>query len=100
MIKRIGIWTTSGIVIGFALTLWLGPKMVTWWFTPPGNTGAFTCQPQIQEATSYLVRGQLVVALTLGLLGAIGAALRGKKVAPVAKTEAPKKPEPPSTEVK
>lgn len=87
MMRRIGIWSTAGIIIGFGLSLWLGPRMVTWWFTPPGNTGAFTCQPQIQEATSYLVRGQLVVGLTLGVLGAIGAALRGRKPAPVQKEE-------------
>lgn len=97
MIKRIGIWSTAGIVIGFALSLWLGPQMVTWWFTPPGTTGPFTCEPQIREATNYLVRGQLIVGVTLGLLGAIGAALRGKKPV-LAKTE-DATPEPPSTDV-
>lgn len=81
--KRIGIWAVAGVFLSFALSLWLGPRMVTWWFTPPGNTGAFTCQPQIQEATNYLVRGQLIFAATLGVLGAIGAMLRSKKpVAP------------------
>src|SRR5690554_4675874 len=87
MMKRIGIWSTAGIVIGFALSLWLGPQLVTWWFTPPGTTGPFTCELQIKEATGYLVRGQLAVAVTLGILGAIGAALRGKK-SPVTEAEA------------
>ncbi len=97
MIKRIGLWSTAGIVLGFALSLWFGPMLVTWWFTPPGTTGPFTCEPQIKEATNYLVRGQLIVAILLGVLGAIGAALRGKKK-PAAGVSAPTTPAPPSTD--
>lgn len=91
MMKRIGTWFAVGVTLGFALSLWLGPKLVTWWFTPPGTAGPFTCEAQIQNATHYLVMGQLVGAGTLGILGAIGAALRGR-----AKPTTPE-PTPPTT---
>ena len=93
MMKRIGTWFAVGVALGFGLSLWLGPRLVTWWFSPPGDAGPFTCQPQIQEATRYLVLGQLVFAGTLGILGAIGAALRGKKQVK------PASPPPPATGV-
>lgn len=94
MMKRIGTWFTVGVTLGFALSLWLGPKLVTWWFTPPGNAGPFTCETQIQNATHYLVMGQLIGAGTLGILGGIGAALRGRKPAQKATPATPTPPTP------
>lgn len=94
MMKRIGTWFAVGVTLGFALSLWLGPQLVTWWFTPPGNAGPFTCETQIQNATHYLVMGQLVGAGTLGILGGIGAALRGR-AKPTQKTSEPASGTPP-----
>lgn len=80
MMRRGALWALVGVTVGFALSLWLGPTAVTWWFAPPGGTGnVFTCETQIRSATNYLVMMQLIVAAVLGVLAFVGALLRGSK---------------------
>jgi hypothetical protein len=73
-------WLLGGLVLGLVASMWWGPRLVTWWYTPPGSgVGATLCTEQIRGATERLVQWQLISGVVLGLVLALLAALwRGR----------------------
>ena len=61
----------GGAVLVAALTAWLAPGAITWYFNPPVATGGFSCTPPIAWALRRLQWAQLwgvVVGVVLGLV--------------------------------
>jgi hypothetical protein len=48
--KRALYFALGGALIGIALTTWLAPGMIAWYFNPPVETGGFSCTPAIAWA--------------------------------------------------
>jgi hypothetical protein len=44
----------GGALIGIALTTWLAPGLITWYFKPPVEMGGFSCTAPIQWALRRL----------------------------------------------
>lgn len=63
-----------GAGLGLLASMFWGPGLISWWWTPPGNVGALNnlCGDQVKEAASALVKMQLV---TGGVLGVVAAAV-------------------------
>jgi hypothetical protein len=60
----------GGAVLVAALTAWLAPGAITWYFNPPVATGGFSCTVPIAWALKRLQWAQLwgvVVGAVLGL---------------------------------
>jgi hypothetical protein len=60
-------WFAGGLVAVLASSLWWGPRMLTWWTTPPGQGIATMCSDQVRWATTRLVEIQLVAGAILGI---------------------------------
>jgi hypothetical protein len=68
--KEILYFALGGSFLIHALTLWLGPKYLIWYFTPPVNSGLH-CSPSVEWALNQIVKIQLIGAvagLALGLV--------------------------------
>ena len=76
------------------LATWLGPKMISYWYTPPvpaGAASAFNCTDAVNWAMNKLVLTQLIgslIGIVVGLV--LGILMRGKPVPPPAAPPATK----------
>ena len=61
----------GGAIIGIALTTWLAPGMITWYFKPPVEMGSFSCTAPIQWALGQLQKVQLWGVVVGGVLGLV-----------------------------
>jgi hypothetical protein len=61
----------GGALIGIALTTWLAPGMITWYFKPPVEMGGFSCTAPIQWALRRLQGAQLWGVVVGGILGLV-----------------------------
>jgi hypothetical protein len=61
----------GGALIGIALTTWLAPGMITWYFKPPVETSGFSCTAPIQWALGRLQKVQLWGVVVGGILGLV-----------------------------
>jgi hypothetical protein len=63
-----------GAGLGLLASMFWGPGLISWWWTPPGAAGSLNnlCGDQVQSAASALVKMQLV---TGGVLGVVAAAV-------------------------
>ena len=64
----------SGAGLGLLASMFWGPGLISWWWTPPGTGGPLNnlCGDQVQAAASALVKMQLVTGGVLGVLVAAG----------------------------
>jgi hypothetical protein len=69
-IKFTALLLLAGAGLGLLASMFWGPGLISWWWTPPGQAGTFTnlCGDQVREAAAALVRMQLI---TGGVLGAV-----------------------------
>jgi hypothetical protein len=79
-------FTLGGVLLGIALTAWLAPRLIVWYFNPPVEVG-FSCNAPITWALHRLLWAQLggvVVggALGLGVYGLIQRRRRGTLASP------------------
>jgi hypothetical protein len=49
----------GGAMLGTALTAWLAPGLIAWYFNPPVEMGGFSCTPPIAWALKRLQQAQL-----------------------------------------
>ena len=56
-----------GLFLGFAVSSWLGPKYLAWYFNPPVELG-INCTPAAEWGMSKLIRVQ-VIGMLLGGFG-------------------------------
>ena len=89
--------TTSALLCALVfglLATWLGPKMISYWYTPPvpaGAASAFNCTDAVNWAMNKLVLTQLigsVIGLLVGMV--LGVLMRRKPVPPPASPPATK----------
>jgi hypothetical protein len=71
MLRRSFTWLSVGVALGLFATMWFGPALIQWWWQVPGSNPAFACDPQIRSATEWLVKIQLGVGLSAGIVLAI-----------------------------
>jgi hypothetical protein len=72
--KRALYFALSGALIGIALATWLAPGMIAWYFTPPVETGGFSCTDPITWALRRLQSAQL---WGIGVGGVVGLVVYG-----------------------
>ena len=72
--KRALYFALGGALIGIALTTWLAPGMIAWYFNPPVETGGFSCTAAITWALRRLQSAQL---WGIGVGGVLGLAVYG-----------------------
>jgi hypothetical protein len=69
--KRALYFALGGALLGIALTTWLAPGMISWYFNPPVETGGFSCNAAISWALRRLQSAQLWGIGVGGVLGLI-----------------------------
>jgi hypothetical protein len=69
--KRALYFALGGALIGIALTTWLAPGMITWYFSPPVEAGGFSCTAAITWALRRLQAAQLWGIGVGGVLGLV-----------------------------
>jgi len=86
--KRVTISSLVCALIFGLLATWLGPKMISYWYTPPvpaGAASAFNCTDAVNWAMNKLVLTQLVgtvIGVVVGIV--LGVLMRRKPVPPPA----------------
>jgi hypothetical protein len=78
------------------LATWLGPKMISYWYTPPvpaGAASAFNCTDAVNWAMNKLVLTQLIGSLIGFVVGLVVGVLMRRRTAP------PPAAPPPATKV-
>ena len=72
-----------GALAGIILTTWFGPRVLTWWFTPPAGVMLTNASEAVRWGMDRLVSAQLVSLLVGAVLGLVaGVLLRRKSAAP------------------
>ena len=61
----------GGAILGAALTAWLAPGVIAWYFNPPVEMGGFSCTAPIAWALKRLQWAQLWGFVVGGILGLI-----------------------------
>jgi hypothetical protein len=69
--KRALYFVLGGALLGIALTTWLAPRMIAWYFNPPVETGGFSCTAAIAWALRRLQSAQLWGIGVGGVLGLV-----------------------------
>jgi hypothetical protein len=65
--KRVMLEVAIGLVIGFGLSTFFGPALISWWYKPLSQN-AFSCADTVAEALGKFVLFQLGCALAGGIL--------------------------------
>jgi hypothetical protein len=82
-VRRILTGAITGALIGIILATWLGPRVLTWWFTPPAGVMLTNASEAVRWGMDRLVHAQLISLLVGAVLGAVVAVLlRGKGATP------------------
>jgi hypothetical protein len=81
----------GGALVGIALTTWLAPGMIAWYFNPPVETGGFSCSAPIAWALRRLQAAQLWGIGVGGVLGLVvyGFIQRRRNKAPATRSSVP-----------
>jgi hypothetical protein len=61
----------GGAILGAALTAWLAPGVIAWYFNPPVEMGGFSCTAPIAWALKRLQWAQLWGVVVGGVLGLV-----------------------------
>ena len=61
----------GGAILGAALTAWLAPGVIAWYFNPPVEMGSFSCTAPIAWALKRLQWAQLWGVAVGGVLGLV-----------------------------
>lgn len=77
-----------GALVGIVLTTWLGPRVLTWWFTPPAGVMLTNASEAVRWGMDRLVSAQLVSLLVGAVLGLVAGVLLRRK----AETPPPREP--------
>jgi len=92
--KRVSVSALVCALIFGLLATWLGPKLISYWYSPPvaaGAAAAFNCTEAVDWAMHKLVLTQIlgtVIGLAVGM--AFGIAMRRKALPPPASPPATK----------
>ncbi|MCK6573765.1 hypothetical protein L6V77_22010 [Myxococcota bacterium] len=65
-----GMLLLAGAGTGLIASMFWGPGLISWWWTPPGQAGSITnlCGDQVREAAGALVRMQVITGIGLGIV--------------------------------
>jgi ABC-type nitrate/sulfonate/bicarbonate transport system permease component len=83
--KRVTIAALVSALVFGLLATWLGPKMISYWYTPPvaaGAAAAFNCTEAVNWAMNKLVLTQLIGSVIGLLVGMVLGILMGRKPVP------------------
>jgi hypothetical protein len=69
----------GGAMLVAALTAWLAPGMIAWYFNPPVEMGGFSCTPPITWALKRLQWAQLWGFVVGGVLGVVVYGVRQRR---------------------
>ncbi|HYZ87717.1 MAG TPA: hypothetical protein VE620_00330 [Myxococcales bacterium] len=81
--RRILTSVIAGALIGIILATWLGPRVLTWWFTPPAGVMLTNASEAVRWGMDRLVHAQIISLLVGAALGlVVGLLLRPKAATP------------------
>src|ERR1700704_2923148 len=83
--KRVTMSSLVCALIFGLLATWLGPKMISYWYSPPvaaGAAAAFNCTEAVNWAMNKLVITQLIGSVIGLLVGRCVGIVMGRKPAP------------------
>jgi hypothetical protein len=83
--KRVTISALVSALVFGLLATWLGPKMISYWYTPPvaaGAAAAFNCTEAVNWAMNKLVVTQLIGSVVGLLVGMVVGIVVGRKPVP------------------
>lgn len=85
-----------GALLGIILTTWFGPRILTWWFTPPAGVMLTNASEAVRWGMDRLVHAQLISLLVGAVLGLVVGVLlfRRKPSTPPPREAAPAAPTP------
>jgi membrane associated rhomboid family serine protease len=92
--KRVTISALVSAIVFGLLATWLGPKMISYWYTPPvpaGAASAFNCTDAVNWAMNKLVLTQLIGSVIGLLVGMVLGILMGRKPIPPPASPTPTK---------
>jgi hypothetical protein len=95
--KRVTISSLLFALVFGLLATWLGPRMISYWYSPPvpaGAASAFNCTDAVNWAMNKLVLTQLIGSLIGVVVGMIVGIVMRPRTAPP-----PAAPPPPTTKV-
>jgi hypothetical protein len=82
-VRRILTAVIAGALIGIVLATWLGPRVLTWWFTPPAGVMLTNASEAVRWGMDRLVHAQLISLLVGAVLGlVVGILIRPKAATP------------------
>ena len=68
MIRRSITWFALGALAGIAASMWYGPSLMTWWWTPSAGVQTVWSESSVNALLRHFVGFQLVVGGVLGAL--------------------------------
>jgi apolipoprotein N-acyltransferase len=71
IVRRILTSICVGALAGIVLTTWFGPRILTWWFTPPAGVMLTNASEAVRWGMDRLVHAQLISLLVGALLGLV-----------------------------
>lgn len=81
-LKFTAILLLAGAGLGLMASMFWGPGLISWWWTPPGEGGTLNnlCGDQVRNSATALVKMQLITGLSLGVVFiAVGHIVRHKR---------------------
>jgi hypothetical protein len=82
-VRRILTWTFAGALVGIIITTWVGPRVLTWWFTPPAGVMLTNASEAVRWGMDRLVHAQIISLLVGAIIGLVlGMAVRRRADVP------------------
>lgn len=82
-------WMLIGCLAGGALTAWIAPKAIVWYFSPPVPTG-MDCRAPIEWSLHRFVLSELIGTIVGGAFGAAFAIAFGRRTPKSIPAQTPK----------
>jgi len=78
-VRRTLTYAVVGALLGVVVTTWVGPRVLTWWFTPPAGMMLTNAAEAVRWGMDRLVTAQIISLLIGAVLGLVASVLLRRK---------------------